>query len=83
MAPAIERPFEASRFAYRTDMDGLTAFDPNIEALFEDVKKRYQSALERFESADEEARERYHRDKEYGLTIDTFGNWVVQNVRLL
>ncbi|KAE8420290.1 hypothetical protein BDV36DRAFT_249957 [Aspergillus pseudocaelatus] len=79
MQPATERPFEASRFAYRTNTDGLTASDPDAEARVKNVKESYKSALERFESVDEEAREDYHKAEENGLTTDTFGNWVIVN----
>ncbi|KAE8366052.1 hypothetical protein BDV27DRAFT_125929 [Aspergillus caelatus] len=79
MQPATERPFKASRFAYRTNTDGLTASNPGAKAGVEDAKESYKCALKMFESADKEAREEYQNNKEAGLTIDTFGTWVMQN----
>ncbi|KAB8203509.1 hypothetical protein P875_00034393 [Aspergillus parasiticus SU-1] len=79
MKPASDRPFEASRFAWRTDTDGLTASDPAAEARFENVKESYKKALQEFELADKKARKRYHEEEEDGLTTDTFGKWVMQS----
>ncbi|KAB8217651.1 hypothetical protein BDV33DRAFT_176807, partial [Aspergillus novoparasiticus] len=79
MKPATDRPFEASRFAWRTDTDGLTASDPAAEARFENVKESYKKALQKFELADKKAREGHHEEVEDGLTTDAFGDWVKQN----
>ncbi|KAB8273061.1 hypothetical protein BDV30DRAFT_238933 [Aspergillus minisclerotigenes] len=79
MKPASDRPFEASRFAWRTNTDGLTASDQAAEARFENVKESYKKALQAFELEDKRARKRYHEHEEDGRTTDTFGNWVMQN----
>ncbi|BAE56250.1 hypothetical protein F9C07_2279590 [Aspergillus flavus] len=74
MKPATDRPFEASRYAWRTDTDGLTASDPAAEARFENAKESYKKALQAFESADKKARNRYHKHEE----DDAFGEWAMQ-----
>ncbi|KAE8324705.1 hypothetical protein BDV39DRAFT_116226 [Aspergillus sergii] len=79
MKPATDRPFEASRFAWRTDTDGLTASDPAAKARFEKVKESYKKALQEFESVDKKARKSYHEEEENGVTTDTFTVWAMQN----
>ncbi|KAE8137766.1 hypothetical protein BDV38DRAFT_246199 [Aspergillus pseudotamarii] len=79
MQPASERPFQASRFAYLTNTDGLAASHPGAQQQVENAKSHYTSALKNLESTDKDAREAYHDDKANGLTTDTFGNWAMQN----
>ncbi|KAJ9302393.1 hypothetical protein DTO271G3_1259 [Paecilomyces variotii] len=81
MLNAIDVPFDASKYAFRTNFDGLTMTDNSISSRLEDAKKSYQNALTEFESKDKKAREAYKADKDEGCP-DDFGTWVTRYDRL-
>lgn len=80
MLDAIDVPFDASKYAFRTNFDGLTITNDAASARLKDAKNNFQSALINFESSDKKARDIYKDEKDDGLTTDSFGTWVVQNV---
>lgn len=75
-------PFDASKYAFRTNFDGLTARDAASSARVEQVKRAYQNALENFENQDKEARKEYQQAKNDGLTTKSFEDWVHSDVSL-
>ncbi|KAK6810689.1 hypothetical protein RU639_013489 [Aspergillus parasiticus] len=72
-------PFDASKYAFRTNFDGLAASDPASSACVEDAKIHYQDALKKFENEDKKAREEYQQAKNAGLTTESFEDWVLSN----
>lgn len=80
MRDAAEFPFDASKYAFRTNFDGLTASDENMQTHVTSVAQNYKEALKKFESNHKEAREQYSKDKEEEETEDEFKDWVGQNV---
>lgn len=80
MRDAAEFPFDASKYAFRTNFDGLTASDENMQTHVTKAAQNYKEALKKFESDHKEAREQYSKDKEEGMTEDEFKDWVGQNV---
>lgn len=80
MRDAAEFPFDASKYAFRTNFDGLTASDENMQTHVTNVAQNYKEALKKFESDHKEAREQYSKDKEEEETEDEFKDWVGQNV---
>lgn len=80
MLNAIDVPFDASKYAFRTNFDGLTITNNSFSDRLENAKTKYQDALKQFESVDKDARKEYKDSKDEGFTSDNFGTWVVQNV---
>lgn len=79
MRDAIEFPFDASKYAFRTNFDGLTASDDAMKKRVDDLATKYKTALENFESDDKDAREDHRKEKEDGCT-EEFKDWVGVNV---
>ncbi|KAJ9199760.1 hypothetical protein DTO207G8_391 [Paecilomyces variotii] len=79
MLNAIDVPFDASKYAFRTNFDGLTITNNSFSDRLENAKTKYQDALTQFESVDKDARKEYKDSKDEGFTSDNFGTWVVQN----
>lgn len=82
MRDTLHIPFDASKYAYRTNFDGLTTSDAAMKGRVDDLVKRYKEALVTYESDDKKAREQHSEAKKYGLTENEFKDWVPQNVSL-
>ncbi|OQE14140.1 hypothetical protein PENFLA_c040G05611 [Penicillium flavigenum] len=79
MRDASHIPFDASKYAFRTNFDGLTTSDAAMKARLDDLAKLYQKALARYESEDKKARKEHSEEREEGMTENEFKDWVLQN----
>ena len=64
MRDALHVPFDASKYAFRTNFDDLTTSDAVMKVRLDDLAKRYKEALAQYESEDKQARERHSEEKE-------------------
>lgn len=81
MSDAANFPFDASKYAFRTNFDGLTASDDGMKAQVDKRANDFKAALTKFESDDKGAREEYKSFKEEGMT-DEFKDFVDKYVSL-
>ncbi|GFF38426.1 hypothetical protein IFM58399_05231 [Aspergillus lentulus] len=74
-----ERPYEAKRYTYLTDTEGLSAIESNEMAHknLSEKKKAYESLAKAFEAEDKEARSAYNDSG--CVTEDGFKKWAEDN----
>ena len=83
MPDASDFPFDASKYAFRTDFDGLTASDDGSKARVDKAAATFKTALTNFESDDKSAREEYDSyKKEDGVPQIEFKDFVDKYVSL-
>lgn len=78
MVDATDFPFDASKYAYRTNTEGLAVKDDAAAARFKTTAEAFEKTLKEFESQDKKARDDYNDEKEYNPDIGAFRNWVPQ-----
>lgn len=83
MRSAIEIPFDASKYAFRTNFDGLTSTNDAIKAHVDKLAEQYKQSLTNHESNDKAARKAHSEEKEEGMTEAGFGEWVGKNVSFI
>jgi hypothetical protein len=75
-----ERPYDAKRYTYLTDTEGLSAVESNDMAhkKLSEKKEAYESLAKAFQAEDENARSAYNDSG--CVTKDGFKKWVEDNV---
>jgi hypothetical protein len=77
-----ERPYEATRYTYLTDTQGLTAVESNgnLQEISAEKRAAYEKSAKAFQTEDEKAHSAY---KDSGSVVDNgFLKWARENVSL-